>query len=160
MYWNIPRNWVSLSWAIKKLSTIKSSRIVEKSLTLLLEFFIYLGGPLAGTGSIGIKGEKDILTEPLWKEDLPLCVVLIDDRVSLLSSIKWTFGMLERNFFSPMPRSFDIPSRIIEERWIIYIYIHFLYRSNEISNLSKIFHPILKLHSIDFYTSNLYSINF
>lgn len=54
-----------VSRAIKKLSTIKSIRILEKSLTLLAELFIYLGGSLAGRGSIGIKGEKDILTEPL-----------------------------------------------------------------------------------------------
>lgn len=56
---------VIVSRAIKKLSTIKSIRIVEKSLTLLVELFIYLGGSLAGRGSIGIKGEKDILTESL-----------------------------------------------------------------------------------------------
>lgn len=63
IYWNIFGNRVSR--AIKKLSTIKSIRILEKSLTLLAELFIYLGGSLAGRGSIGIKGEKDILTEPL-----------------------------------------------------------------------------------------------
>lgn len=125
-----------VSRAIKKLSTIKSIRIVEKSLTLLVDLFIYLGGSLAGRGSIGIKGEKDILTEPLWKEDLPLCVVLIDDRVSsLLSSIKWTFGMLEETFSLSLVIRYSLS-------------IDFLDRSNEVSNLSTTFHPILKLYSI------------
>lgn len=130
-----------VSRAIKKLSTIKSIRIVEKSLALLAELFIYLGGSLAGRGSIGIKGEKDILTEPLWKEDLPLCVVLIDDRVSsLLSSIKWTFGMLEETFSLSLVIRYSLS-------------IDFLDRSNEVSNLSPSNLEIVFYPYIDFYIS-------